>query len=250
MQKWCFSIVLLLLAACAANAQEEDNVPPMRQRNVNMHVTVDTSRSIPKYGENRRWFVHQTYGIYTRFGPNETGAKMLGRSIMFNYGVQTKLKLWSWDALCLNVNVGQERWAMAQDSLKIVPDTLLHKTERFQFNRLQGELCNRINLNRHRGNIIGTYLEFGVYGNWMYHNLHITRDSVDATATTGPRLAKVRETKLPYINPLQYGFVARFGSEYFSLSATWRVSDYFKSNETFAYPELPRLWFGIVLSGY
>ncbi len=249
MQRWCFSMVLLLLTASTANAQEDD-VPPFRNPNVNIHVDVDTTRTIPTYGENRRWFINQTYGLYTRFGPNETGAKTLGRSIMFDYGINTKLKLWSWDALCLNVNVGQERWAMAQDSQKIVPDTLLHKTERFQFNRLQGEFYNRINLDRHRGNIIGTYLEFGVYGNWMYHNLHITRDSSDATTTTGPKLLKVRETKLPYINPLQYGFVARFGSEYFALSATWRVSDYFKSNETFAYPELPRLWFGFVLSAY
>lgn len=241
--------MLLLLAAHAADAQE-DTDPPFRQRNVNIHVDVDTTRTIPKYGENRRWFVHQTYGLYARFGPNETGAKTLGRSIMFDYGVQTKLKLWKWDALCLNVNVGQERWSLAQDSQKILPDTLLHKTERFQFNRLQGELCNRVNLNRHRGNIIGTYLEFGVYGNRMYHNLHITRDSVDATPVSGPKLVKTRETQLPYINPMQYGFVARFGSEYFALSATWRVSDYFKNNETYAYPELPRLWFGIVLSAY
>lgn len=249
MRKWGFSILLLVKAACAAFAQE-DTEPPFRQRNVNMHVTVDTSRTVPLFGENRRWFVHQTYGLYTRFGPNEAGAKTLGRSVQYNYGFQTKLKLWSWDALCLNINVGQERWVLAQDSTKVLPDTLLHKTERFQFNRLQGEFCNRINLNRHRGNIIGTYLEFGVYGNWMYHNLHITRDSIDATATTGPKLVKTRENKLPYINPLQYGFVARFGSEYFALSASWRVSDYFKSNETFSYPELPRLWFGIVLSTY
>lgn len=249
MRKWCFSILLLLLARETAVAQE-DTDPPFRQRNVAIHVDVDTTRKIPTYGENRRWFVHQTYGLCTRFGPNETGAKTLGRSMLFNYGFRTKLKLWSWDALCLDVNVGQERWVLAQDSTKVLPDTLLHKTERFQFNRLQGELCNRINLNRHRGNIIGTYIDFGVYGNWMYHNLHITRDSVNATATTGPRLLKMRESNLPYVNPFQYGFVARFGSEYFALSATWRVSDYFKRNETFAYPELPRLWFGIVLSGY
>lgn len=249
MRKWYFSALLLLAAVPQLSAQEDPDTRPPGSP-VDIHVTVDTSQTIPTFGANRRWFVQSTYGIYTRFGPEEAGAATLGRSLLYDFGIRTKLKLWKWDALCLDVNVGQERWALKQEVGKTVPDTVLHQAARLQFNRVQGIFCNRINFNRHRGNIIGTYLDFGVYGNWMYRNLYITKDKLDQTNTSGPKEIKSRELNLRYINPLQYGFAVRFGSEFFALSATWRMSNYFREVESKTYPELPRLWLGVVIAPY
>ena len=45
--------------------------------------------------------------------------------------------------------------------------------------------------------------------------------------------------KLDYYNPLNWGVVARIGFNRYIISATYRMSDYFKSS--FKYPELSRL---------
>ena len=247
MRKWFYSLVVLLVICTPVFAQQEDDEPLTGRTNI--HVTVDTNRYAETYGENRRWFVHVNYGVAWHLGPAAQGAAVLPRSLNYYWGFRTKLKLVKWDALCLDINIGQERWNMRQESAKLLPDSILHKAERLQFNYLQGKLVNRINFNRHRGNVIGTYLDFGVYGNWLYRNLHITKDKLTVPGFDS-KVRTERAVGIPYMEPIQYGFTVRFGSENFALETCYRMSNYFKPFEQRSLPELPRLWFGFVVSVY
>lgn len=174
-------------------------------------------------------------------GASKNGASVLyGRSREFIVGVGGGHKFCKWNELGFDVYYKSTDFFLAQGSSKSFPDSIHHKSEKVSFQNFGGLVFDRFYFGRH------IFLDGGVYGDWTFHNKHITWDN------NIPEVGSVKtiDRNLNFVNPTNYGITARFGStKGLSLYFNYRLSALFQSN-TPAYPELPAYVFGITLGGF
>lgn len=221
-------------------------LPATAQRPV-VSVEIDTSGETDNYGPNRGFYMHgyTQLGLYT--GPYDAGLKTNWWAGALNYGIRSKIKLATWESLIFDVAYRYDRFSINQKQTKAMPlGPAQHQRERISVHNLGGAFCNRINFNR-RGNVLGYWLDFGVYGDWSFRTTNVYLDQhYDSNSPSGYRYKnKTKISRLPYINNLNYGFTVRTGWEYAGVFANYRVSDLIKDSSTANYGDLPRLLIGI-----
>lgn len=211
-------------------------------------VEVDTSGEISNYGPNRRFFIHGVLqlGMYNR--PYDSGLKTnWWSSGAFTYGIRSKFKLWSWESITLDLNYRYDRFGINQKQTKAPPlNPLAYQRERISVHNLSGSVCNRINFSR-RGNVMGEWLEFGVYADRTLRTSHVTLSQYyDSNSTTGTHYKnRTKITGLAYLNDFNYGLTMRIGYDYAGVFVNYRVNDLIKDPPAGNYGDLPRLMFGI-----
>lgn len=192
----------------------------------------------PTRGPNRANFSHFYISYGVPISDVHTGAEILtGKSFDFDFGYRYKRKISNFYALGFEIYYKVQDFNMKQDSGKIVPDTILHDKERLRFNNLGVGLYNRFNFGK-RGDLVGNFLDIGVYGSWTYRLAHITKDEL-------PNGNKVRtHTRgLNYYEPINYGVIVRLGFNRYVFYGAYRLSDLFE--QSYNYPELPFISAGI-----
>lgn len=228
----------LLLLLCGFTVQAQTDL---------LSRTVDTSRTVEKYGPNRLFYAQGMLGMSLVTDKNMEGAELKSGSFSWYIGMRMKLKLWRWDDLTLDLLYRHEQWELKQDTGKLLPDANLHDLEQLRMNNIEGRLCNRLDLNK-RGNIIASYLDFGVYGDYTPMSVHVTRDVFVDPVSSGSDKIRSRSTGLSYVQPFNYGGVVRFGYNYMAIQASYRMTDMFRSYRGAVLPELPRLMIGLEIS--
>jgi hypothetical protein len=199
-------------------------------------VKSDTLR--PTRGPNLKHFLQGYIGIgFPVFTNEEVNYTKFGSSSAIDFGMRYKRKLASHFAVGLDFGVNLAAYKIAQDYGKTVPDTNVNDKEKFQINSLTGSAYTRLNIGR-RGNHIGNYVDLGVYGSWNCVKKHKTTNE-----NANGEKVKVVTSQLKYIDNFSYGLLGRIGSNRYALTASYRLSDIFKS--TYAIPELPRLIVGL-----
>lgn len=199
-------------------------------------VKADSIR--PTRGPNLRNFTQGYIGfgfpVYTNEALNYTKP---GTSIDFNFGLRYKRRITNYLAAGLDLGITTAAYKIKQKSPKTVPDTVVNDKEKIQISSLVGSGYMRINVGR-RGNYIGNYLDLGAYAGWNFQKKHKTTNENEAGE-------KIRETttKLKYVENFSYGLLARIGISRYALTASYRLSDIFKTS--YAIPELPRLMVGV-----
>lgn len=203
------------------------------------NVLADTIK--PHWGQNMRHFAHPYIGLGIMAGSSTTqGGKILyGVSPNLEVGVRYKLKIARHYALGCNLSYNLYSYKLKQNTLKTLPDTVIHKAERLLFSNLTLGIFYRINLGR-TGNYIGKFVDLGMYGDWVHYADHYTRDKLTDGTT-----ARLHVSGLNYINDLQYGFFGHFGISRFVFTVKYRMANLFPDNRN--YPELPRWTFGMQL---
>lgn len=229
--------VLFALLLTAAAAQD-------------IHVTVDTTQTISNIGPNRRFHLDHCVGAGFIAGPEERGASTNWWSSSVSYSVRGKLKLWSWEALVVDFGYRYDRYSIDQKSVKRLPiATLAHQRERISVSNLSFAFCNRISLAKH-GNVLGRYIDFGVYGDWAFRATNVYLDQYyDSNSPAGRTRIKTKNSRLNYVQPFNYGVVFRWGSDDASLFGMWRMNDLIKDSADRNYPDLPQLIIGVQVSG-
>lgn len=209
---------------------------------------VDTTHEIPKFGPNRMWFTYPLVKIGVFTPPYEKGGVTNFWSTSLSYEIRTKLKLLKWNALVFDLGYRCDRFIINQDDTSYLPTySGRHKRERLSTQNVTLTVCDRINFGR-RGNIQGIYLDFGVYSDYVVRSAHVAvdeyYDSNSSVATHGK--VRVKTTHLQFINRLNYGLTARFGWEWGSAFAMYRVSDLIIDDLPDSnYPDMPFITVGI-----
>ncbi len=208
----------------------------------------DTTMEVPAFGPNRTWYVHTVMGVGAMPGPQEYGMQTNWWSSSFSYSIRTKLKLASWESLVLDFGYRYDRYSIRQDTPKLLPlIATRHQRERISVQDLSLAFCNRVNFVRRRGNVLGTYLDFGVYGDWSFRTTNVFVDQYfDSNSPSGYNFkSKTKISRLPYIEKFSYGFTARFGGDYAGVYALWRWNDLVKNTPDRDFPDLPKLTIGV-----
>ncbi len=191
------------------------------------------------YGMNLLHFVHLYGGLGMIAGPseNEGGRIIYGVSLNPEVGGRYKLRVSRHHAFGADLSYTLYSYKISQKPGKTLPDTILHKAERFIFSKITLGIYHRYSFGR-VGNYIGRFLDIGVYGDWIHYSDHYFRNRYDDGL-----VIRSHVSGLDYIRNFQYGAYMRFGITRYAFFARYRISDYFAPSAEL--PELPRFTMGI-----
>ena len=207
------------------------------------HVDSDTTKE--NYGPNLKHYLFTALG--SNFAAGKSSAVGLpiryGSAGEITWGVKYKNRLNNTFSWGLGINYTAQYFPLEQDSSKTYPNNILHDKERLTFNNLGGDLFARINFNKRRGNVIGTYVDLGGYIDWVFLTKHYTKDKSPSGSIS--KSIEVTQTGITTVNSFNYGTTAKFGYKSIAFVAKYRWSDMFISQHNI--PEFPRFMFGIEL---
>ena len=193
-------------------------------------------------GQNLKHFSHLLFGAGFVFGETnrELPAKN-GSSYEFHSGFRTKKKVtpvysYGFDFFYRAVN-----YYIRQTAEKKFPDTLQHKSQKYNFFSLGMGAYNRFNFDPHRGNFLGTYADVGITAEWDFTVRTVTRDVLP-----GDEKIKVIAKHFDYVNAFSSRIFIRAGKSKVVAYGAYRFTDHFKASSEL--PELPRFIAGIELN--
>ena len=195
---------------------------------------------VSKIGKNKKHFKHLYFDLGFFAGNSENGAEIqYGKSHTYTAGFNYKYRVSNFYSIGANINLGAMTFSLKQNDNKLLPDSVLHDKEKFEFNNIGIGIYNRFNFGK-RGNSIGKYLEIGAYGNFAYVIKHYTKDEF---TNSNFELMEVSYTKLSYVERLNYGLIAKIGYNQYVVYAKYRLSNLF-NDEIGSLPELSKLSIG------
>lgn len=172
------------------------------------------------------------------------------RSGYFSAGFRQKFKVLSFYSAGYEIGYNALRFNIKQTEDKMIPNNILHDKEKLRFHDFHLMLFNRLNFGK-RGNVIGRFIDFGGYVDYVFSSSHYTKDRIEESAFSSEPdvyadVTVVKHSKLDYVRPFGYGVFARAGINWFAVKVTYRVSELFR--EKYDWPELPRVYIGIELT--
>jgi hypothetical protein len=232
MKKIVFSIVILISVA----VQKSFCQTVLLETDLSRDTLPQTS------GENLKYFSHFFFGAGFIFGEtNKELPVMNGRSYEFHAGFRTKRKVtpvysYGFDFFYRAIN-----YYIRQNAEKKFPDTLQHKSQKYNFFSLGAGVYNRFNFDAHRGNFLGTYADIGITAEWDFTARTVTHDVLP-----NDEKIKVIAKHFGYVNAFSSRVFLRAGRSKVVVYGAYRFTDHFKASSGLT--ELPRFIAGIELN--
>ena len=134
-----------------------------------LNETPDSLYKISKWGQNRKHYLYLylDYGMAVGKTEGSIFDVKYGLSHEWKFGLRYKRRLCEHYAMGLDLSISEFRYYIAQFGNNVFPDTQMHEKEYLGLPLVGLEYYNRINFGR-RGDKIGNYLDFGVYGTYTY----------------------------------------------------------------------------------
>jgi len=209
-------------------------------QNILLYEDVSTSTEISRIGPNRLHFHHFYYTYGKFFDSSEKGSDIIFlNSYDWGFGYRYKLRINNFYAVGTDLAYYFKKYRLAQNNDKILPNSILNDKESFAQQNLKLGFYNRFNFGK-RGNHIGRYLDFGIFGSFNTSTNHNTVNKMP-----NGNVVSTTISKLTYTEKTNWGLDARIGSNRWAIWGSYRMSNFFK--ESASLPELPRLTVGIEL---
>jgi hypothetical protein len=207
-----------------------------------LNVERDTVQEIPVRGPNLKRFSHPILRVGFVLPGDNPGARMIyGSSVNIAFGIRRKFKVTHVYSLGIDVEAQYTGFKLRQDDGKRLPDTILYKAQRFDYNTFGIGWYNRINFDPGRGNTLGNYLDLGIMGQYDFSIKNIMKTN----APQGVRVKTIQRS-LPFVNNFNAKVYARAGFNKVSVYFSYRITPYFKSS--YDLPELPKGIIGVELA--
>jgi hypothetical protein len=203
---------------------------------------------IPKKGPNLKHYRHFYFDLGFPVMNESSAAEIVhGSSVSFDFGYRYKRKICEYWAVGYDFSYSFQSYKMKDTDIPSIETDSIeankdYKKHHYGVHNLNLGVYQRINFNR-RGNSIGKYLDIGGYGGWNFATNHIYKRKGDSSESF--RVIEINEKGIEYIERFQYGIEARLGTNRYSVSARYRLSDLIDSDNEVLLGELPRLRVGI-----
>jgi hypothetical protein len=199
--------------------------------------------SLPdKWGPNRKYYSSIAISIGACFASKHQGLHNNFSFPQLGVGYKFKQKLNTTFSMTYHGGFSYKDYNLVGDNL--FPDQFyygIHKThanEHMGLINTNGEINVRVNFDPNRGDILGNYLEIGMYGSYLLYDETVIKDN-----GPGKMVIKTHYIHSPFFNPAQYGFNARLGHNGLALEFNYRLSNIFYA--PYQAPELSRYIFGL-----
>jgi hypothetical protein len=202
-------------------------------QNVLLSEEVDSTYKVSKVGPNRQHFVHGFFSLGFLLGENEELENIKFGSNTFSVGLRYKLRLTNHIAtgVDLEYRLSNVFYPTKKPILK----------EKYAFVDLKYDWYLRLNFGK-RGDIIGKYLDLGVWASYMLMTSQYTKSEFK---NLDYKYIEQTQKSLKYFNGFNYGLFARFGVNQFALFVEYRYSDIIKSDFKTIYNNIPPWTVGI-----
>lgn len=228
-----YSIFLLFFLVASSYAQD-----------VIISETIDsTPTTLGNNGPNLKHFTtyYLSYGQIVGAAEADASNIKYGSSQQWALGFRYKRKLSKCLAVGSELAYTQYVYAIEQSTSKRLPDSLLHKKEKYRLYALTLAPYLRINFDKNRGNYSGYFIDLGGMIDWYFTRQHITTDKLaDGTSR------RVYTTGMNYLNSYRYGIYAQLGLNKYIFYVNYFLSDLFTASS--GYAEMPLIAAGIKLS--
>ncbi len=202
---------------------------------------------MPSEGPNFKHFNH-FYLSYNFIIPLQTENEIetnIAKSYVFNFGWRYKYRLTEIIAVGTALNYNKTSFNLLQNNNKQVPNTIQHTKEKIQLNNFGTEVFIRFNFGK-RGNVIGKFIDFAAYINYVFSAHHKFKDTMSKSAPYYAGITNVTLSDLTYIEQFNYGCKIRIGLNRWVLTSSYRLNnlltDAYKTEV--GYYEFPRLNIG------
>lgn len=220
-------------------------------QNVMINEKPENLYQVSKWGQNRTNFIQVfgSYGLVIGAPDGDAYDLKYGLSRDWKFGMRYKLKLTNHYAMGADLSIANCRYRFAQYGSNSFPDLLMHDKEYLSISSFGLDYFNRINFGK-RGNSIGKYFDFGLFGTVNYLARQSYWDNL-TTSYNGSTKTKTTLYNLDYIADLNWGLKARIGTGKFALWTSYRMSNLINSKLTTPKSiELPRTMVGIEVGIY
>lgn len=197
----------------------------------------DTTVLPSRYGPNRPNFLYINGSVALPLYRGEGARYIAWKSPTWHLGVHYKRKFSEMLSGLCGIQYAGFSYFLRQSGPKVYPDTTYHHSQGFRGHSLGLCLALRVQMAR-RGNALGSYIDIGVEGEWLFSSIYHVTDKLP-----GGIKQKVVTRGLPLYNPWQGDVFLRYGWGTYALVARGRLTSLFK-NELNA-PEPPRVTVGI-----
>lgn len=198
--------------------------------------------TIQTFGQNLKHFTHAFVSLGIVFG--ESGKELPvtnGASYEFRAGIRTKRKVSSVYSYGYDFFYRAVNYYIEQNSGKKFPDSIMHKSQKYNFFSFGLGFYNRINFDPHRGNFLGTYMDAGITGEWDFNARTVTKDVL-----ADDEKIKLIAKHFDYVNAFSSRIFIRVGRSRVLAYGTYRITDHFKTSA--GIPEMPRFIAGIEMN--
>jgi len=216
------------------------SILPAKAQTVVLERDLEKDSLERKFGPNRTHFIHLFIGYGFLLGKNEPGAMIhFGSSTQFNLGIRYKLKLSGALSTGIEASYHSSSFKLKQEPGKVVPDTILHDSEKLRFFGLASNIYLRVNYGK-RGDFVGKFVDFGGGFNWVIDKAHYYDDKQpDGT------VQKVTNKGFTYVNSIYPLVTGRVGFNSLVILVEYRMTNIFTADANF--PDLPRWTIGLQL---
>ena len=206
---------------------------------------VDFSEIDGNYGPNRKYYIYNYVGGGTKsslvntfnedFISLKTGSEL-------NFGTRYRIGFGRILAIIydLQINSSWNKINLKEDP--VIPISVINlKKVNYIYHQIGNSISTQFNFNPKRGNRLGSYLDLGVFGSYIYSNKF--RYKLELADISDNTVVTIK--KMEYFNTFLYGLIVRFGKEKIVFYGKFRLSDLFNNETNFTSPELPRFTFGM-----
>ncbi len=193
------------------------------------------------FGPALKKFNHLFFGFGLMYdNPNLQNIRLTAwRSNSLSAGWRHKLSLLKFYAIGYDIYYQYNDFRIKQIPGKIFPDSALHTSEKLNFHQLGIELYQRFTFYQ-RGNLMGLFLDLGIYANYNYLIKYKEFDFFPNYVNNAQKRTIVYRY-LNYVENYHYGIHARIGLNRVVLATEYRLSPLIKDSDV----QLPPLWIEI-----
>ena len=208
-------------------------------QSVLMEEKVKDYMDLGKNGPNLQRFNYFNLGFGLIVPTSNDDANILfPSSLCLNLGYRHKTKINNFLAIGMDMNFNYSKFALQQNPLKTVPDSVQHDKQHLEFYKFGIGGYFRINFDK-RGDNLGKYIDLGAMIDATFAATNHTRDKKD-----GYNISTKNKGMKPY-EPFNYSLIARLGYERLALTASYRMLSMYKKDYFFEGNELPPLSVGL-----
>jgi hypothetical protein len=163
------------------------------------------------------------------------------RSNSITTGWRTQYKIWKFYSLGTDLFYNYSDFAIKQYDGKTFPDLEIHQKEKLSFHNAGTEIYQRITFFK-RGKLMGTFLDAGIYGSYVFLSKYTEKDKFDEY-NNNAKIRVITYRRLNYTENYQYGVHARLGFNKWAIASGYRLSNLLKNTNVC----LPPIWFELQL---
>ncbi len=214
-------------------------------------VVSETKKKV-EFGPDKAHYAHAFFNFLFATPPKEGNDAdiLFGKTHSVSAGARYRYKINDFFALGSGLNYTNYAWHFKQIASKKIPVSTHYDKEKIKINTLEAEAFMRIIIRQNAIGLTKNYVDLGGFIAWDFYDSRKFSNFVNLPDPRGFGTYTGIQSKLNYLNKINYGLELRLGHKKIAVFVKYRLSDLFTDDYKVivSKTELPRLAAGLEIS--